>query len=139
MDISITSPRARRLIDHAESFLEWKKIIEEKKQQYIYFRLGWLPSQDKSCRRCYVIYKGAIRGFFRIKAFTNVVKGSEDLPKGRYVMLITDSWRDITPIKARGHRNFKYIEDTEVIHEGSKSLLIEMYEELERRCRGSQH
>jgi len=136
MDISITAPRARRLIDPTESFLEWKNIIKEKKQTYIYFRLGWLPAQDKSCRRCYVIYKGAVRGYFRIKAFMNVVKGSDDLLKGRYVMLITDSWRDITPIKARGHRNFRYLEDTQIIEEGSKSLLIEMYEELERRCQG---
>lgn len=138
MDITITAPRTRRLLDPSESFSEWKKIIKNKTQPYIYFRLGWLPAQDKNCRRCYVIHKGAIRGYFRIKGFMNVVKGSDDLMQGRYVMLITDSWRAIDPIKARGHRNFRYLEDTEIILEGSKSLIIEMYEELERRCRGQQ-
>lgn len=138
MDISITAPRTRSLISDAESFSEWKKIIKEQSKPYIYFRLAWLPSQDKGCRRCFVIHKGYIRGYFRIKAFMNVVKGSDDMLRGRYVMLITDSWRAVKPIKARGHRNFKYLEDIEIIRERGKNLLIEMYEELERRCQGQQ-
>ena len=136
MDISITSPRTRSLVSDAESFSAWQKIIRERSEPYIYFRLAWLPAQDKKCRRCFVIHKGAIRGYFRIKAFMNVVKGSDDMLCGRYVMLITDSWTKIKPIKARGHRNFKYFEDIEIIQERGKSLLLQMYEELERRCQG---
>lgn len=134
MDISITAPRTRSLIGDAESFVEWKKIIKDKSQPYIYFRLACLPAQDRNCHRCFVIYKGHIRGCFKIKAFMNVLKGSEDMLRGRYVMLITNSWRDIKPIKARGHRNFRYIENIEFIREKGKNLLIQMYEELERRC-----
>lgn len=139
MDISITAPRSRSLVNDTESFSEWKRIIRENSQPYIYFRLAWLPAQDKNCRLCYVIHKGYIRGCFRIKAFMNVVRGSDDMLRGRYVMLITDSWRPVKPIKARGHRNFKYLEDIEIIREKEKNLLIQMYEELERRCQGPQH
>lgn len=136
MDISITAPRARSLVSDNESFAEWKRIIKEQTQPYIYFRLGWLPAQDKGCKRCFVIYKGHIRGYFRIKAFMNVVKGSENMLRGRYVMLITKSWRAIKPIKARGHRNFRYMEGIDAIQEQEKNLFVQMYEELERRCAG---
>lgn len=136
MDISITAPKTRSLINDNESFMHWRKIIREQSQQYIYFRLGWLPSQNKDCKNCYVIYKGYVRGFFRIKGFINIVKGSEEMLKGRYVMLITESWREIKPIKAKGHRNFKYVEDANIIAESSKNLILQMYEELERRCQG---
>ena len=138
MDISITAPRSRSLISDNESFAEWKRIIRDNTQQYIYFRLAWLPAQDKKCKRCYVIHKGHIRGYFRIKAFMNVVKGSDDMLRGRYVMLITESWRKIKPIKARGHRNFKYVEDIDDIQEQEKHLFLQMYEELERRCSGGE-
>lgn len=136
MDISITAPRSRSLISDNESFTEWKRIIKENLQPYIYFRLAWLPAQDNKFKRCYIIHKGHIRGYFRIKAFMNVVKGSDDMLRGRYVMLITESWRKIKPIKARGHRNFKYMEDIDAIQEQEKSLFLQMYEELERRCSG---
>lgn len=138
MDITITAPQARRLICPEESFLNWKKIIEQQSQEYIYFRLAKLPPQEKKIKRCYIIYKGRIVGSFRIKGFLNVIKGSQDLLTGRYVMLIVDTWKEIKPIKARGHRNFRYLEDINSIQETSQSLIMKMYEELERRARGGE-
>jgi len=134
MDISITAPRPRFDVRPAQTFTQWKRIIEDQSEDYIYFRLGKLPTQERKLKKCYVIYKGRIVGYFRIKGFMTVIQGSDDLLSGYYMMLTVASWRDIKHIKARGHRNFRYVEDTDSIMEQAKDVVIAMYEELEKRC-----
>lgn len=128
MDITITVPR--------RSLWEWKRAVRAQEEEYLYFRLPWLPPQDKKLKKCYIISKNNIIGHFRIKGFLNVLAGSEDMLAGRYVMLITASWRSITPIAAKSHRGFKYVHDITKIEERGRNLFLQMYEELERRIQG---
>lgn len=128
MDITITIPR--------KAWFQWRQALKNRDEEILYFRLGWLPPQDKKIKNCYIIYKSRIIGFFRIKGFINITTGSEEMLKGRYIMLITASWVETKPINAQPHRGFKYLEGIENIEKKHKNLLIRMYEELERRCAG---
>lgn len=140
MDISITIPTSRWANPDAPTFNDIKRIVEEGEEQTIYFRLAWLPKQDKRIKRCYLIYKGRIRGSFRVQGFLNVMQGSNELLRGRYVILNVPTWKEQTPlIKAKGHRNFQYMEGIEEIQENGKNIFVQMYEELERRCQTKPH
>lgn len=126
MDISVTFPR--------KPFFFIRSVIEEKKQEYIYFKLAWLPPNRIKCDNCYIIYKNNLIGYMRIKEFTRVLTGDEKKTPGLYVVLMVNTWTKIKPIPAKGHRNLKYLRDINDIKNNGKHILLKMYEELEKRC-----
>lgn len=123
MDLTITVPR--------QQFFHWRPYLETKKDYPFYFRIPYFPLKMEGSRRCYVIYKGRIVGFFYITAFMQIKHAHirEGMTPGYYLLLNACRWSAITPIPTKSHRGFKYMESTDHIV-SNFTLFLDKIEEV---------
>lgn len=120
MDLTITVPK--------QQFFDWRPHLDQREDRQFYFRIPYLPLKMKEAKRCYVIYKGNIVGFFFVTAFIEIKCTHNGLSKGYYLLLDATKWKSLKQIPAKSHRGFKYIENTDHVATGFTNMLDKMEE-----------